>query len=403
MFLLNRNIKYILGTLFIIYFMQGFFYSGGSLLSRGVLFLFLLLSSLYSLLAFGESPRPVIFWWIWILVGAHIIGSIWSLTQEPIYIEDRSINVFMYDKNVFLSWIPFFPSFYLARRNIINQHDMKVFAIAALSISIFAYYGNLLGVLEKSGKEEGEITNNIGYYFVSLLPFLIFFKKYNFLMYSMLVIIFFFIISSGKRGAIFIGGIVVGILILKQILTAKNRKRFLINLFYFLIGLTALVVIVTNVFEGSEYLQKRWEYTLEGDTSGRDTIYSALFYEWVHADSYWNYIFGLGFLSSIEIVGNFAHNDWLEMLTSFGLVGVTILIGLQYSVAKEIKNQFIPSDERWCISMIFSIIFFKMIFSMCVAETFATVTILILLGYILGSSSLDSSNKNCNNYKMYLS
>ena len=161
-----------------------------------------------------------------------------------------------------------------------------------------------------------------------------------------------------------------------------------------------------TIFPGGgfeEFIPESWEYTLEGDISGRDTIYSALFYEWVHADSYWNYIFGLGFLSSIEIAGNFAHNDWLEMLTSFGLVGVAILIGLQYSVAKEIKNQFIPSDERWCISMIFSIIFFKMIFSMCVAETFATVTILILLGYILGSSSLDSSNKNCNNYKMYLS
>jgi hypothetical protein len=393
MFFLDSRIKYIFGSLFIVYFMQGFFYAGGGTLSRVVLFLFLIMSGLYSLLALGERPRPVIFWWIWILVGVHIIGSIWSLTQEPIYFNDRSFNVFMYDKNVFLSWLPFFSSFYLARRNIINQHDMKVFAVTALSISIFAYYGNLLGVLEKSGKEEGEITNNIGYYFVSLLPFLILFKKNNFLMYSMLAIIFFFIISSAKRGAILIGGIVVGILILQHILTAKNRKRFLINLFYFLIGFAALVVIVTNVFEGNEYLQKRWEYTLEGDTSGRDTIYSALFYEWVHADSYWNYIFGLGFLSSIEIAGNFAHNDWLEMLTSFGLVGVAILIGLQYSVAKEIKNQFIPSDERWCISMIFSIIFFKMIFSMCVAETFATVTILILLGYILGSSSVEANGK----------
>lgn len=386
-FLLDKRMKYVLGALFVVYFMQGFFYTRGSLLSKSVLFVFLFLSGIYALLTLAERPRPIIFWWIWALIGVHVLGSLWSLTQGYIYFEDDNINVFMYDKNVFLSWIPFFIAFYFSRHNMINQSDMIFFLLICLAISIFAYYGNLMKVLDEFNMVEGDITNNIGYYFVSLFPFLVFFRKKPILMYVLMGVMLFFIISAAKRGAILIGGFVIGFLFLQQLLSSANRQRFLTNLFLLLAGIVVLSAIAYTVFEESDYLQRRLMHTLKGDSSGRDTIYSSLFYAWVHADSIWNYLFGLGFLSSIKIAGNYAHNDWLEMLTSFGLVGVVILVGLQYAIVKGIWNPDIPSAARWCIGMIFSIIFFKMIFSMCVASGFDTVTLMILLGYILGRSA----------------
>ena len=243
--------------------------------------------------------------------------------------------------------------FYLSSRCLIKIYF--VFSLYGLLISIFKYYDNLYNILYLTLREEGEITNNIAYYFVALIPFLILFKDKKFFLYSFSLIIFFFIVSSAKRGAILAGGVAFMILLLQQILGAQDQKRFLINLFSVFFVLVLLGLLGVSIYEGSEYLQKRLMLTLAGDSSGRDSIYSSLFYAWVHADSIWNYLFGLGFLSSYEITNSSAHNDWLELLTSFGLCGVFLLIGFFYLIFRVIWNKSISLEYRWCITMIFSI------------------------------------------------
>lgn len=399
MFLINKNIKFIFVLFFAVYFMQDFFYYEGTILSRSVMLLFLILSGLYSLLTLKERPQPAIFRWIFMLIGLHIIGSFLSLIQDPIYFNGKHINVIIYNRSVFFSLLPFFPAFYLARRNMINEYDMKVFMVVALIVSIFAYYGN---VLQKTGDVKGEITNNFGYYFLSIIPFLILYRKY-FLKYVLLTIILFFIFSSAKRGAILAGGVAVCLLLIQQFFILKNRKCFLINLFYFSIGFVLLVVTANYVFEGSEYLQRRLIYTLDGDSSGRDTIYSSLFYSWVHADSYWNYIFGFGPYSSFKIAGISAHNDWLELLTSYGLCGVLLLSGLFFSIIKEIWNKFNPSEYRWCIAIIFSIVFFNSLFVRFIYSIFDSCMLMILLGYVLGRSAVVVNDKNSTYNKIFKS
>ena len=58
--------------------------------------------------------------------------------------------------------------------------------------------------------------------------------------------------------------------------------------------------------------------------SGRDIIYAKLFdYVWNECSSV-NILFGSGADYSVVIAGNFAHNDWLELLVDCGLTGVTV-------------------------------------------------------------------------------
>ena len=72
-----------------------------------------------------------------------------------------------------------------------------------------------------------------------------------------------------------------------------------------------------------EFMIKRMASILEGNTSGRDVIYGTIFTKWYSSTNIWNLLFGFGFAGSLEITGgSYAHNDWLELLSNFGLTGI---------------------------------------------------------------------------------
>lgn len=90
------------------------------------------------------------------------------------------------------------------------------------------------------------------------------------------------------------------------------------------------------------------ENMLEGNVSGRDRIYANIFNGWLDSDNFINLLFGYGFAGSrlLSGSGHFAHNDWLELLSNFGLLGVTIYIVLFYSASKFIRNNKWGSDKK---------------------------------------------------------
>lgn len=102
----------------------------------------------------------------------------------------------------------------------------------------------------------------------------------------------------------------------------------------------------------------------------------------------------MGFLSSTRFVQITAHNEWLEMLTSFGLIGVIILFGFFYSLLKLSFNKLIESDYRVCAFMIFIIFFFDSIVVRFIISSFNTGILMILLGYIIGTQQKKLSEKN---------
>ena len=67
-------------------------------------------------------------------------------------------------------------------------------------------------------------------------------------------------------------------------------------------------------------LQERFSTISEG--SGRDWIYENLFSIWLFRSEILDYLFGYGINATVRFVGFFAHNDWLELLMSLGILGI---------------------------------------------------------------------------------
>ena len=62
---------------------------------------------------------------------------------------------------------------------------------------------------------------------------------------------------------------------------------------------------------------------MEGNSSGRDALYSKAWESFFNADFITAFV-GNGADSTYVILGNRAHNDWLELLTNQGLIGFII-------------------------------------------------------------------------------
>ena len=104
------------------------------------------------------------------------------------------------------------------------------------------------------------------------------------------------------------------------------------------VSIAAVVFLGYRYYLDNEYLQYRLEVAAQGNISGRDIIYSNIWNSWLNSNSF-HFLFGYGFAASIKITGgSFAHNDWLEILSNFGLLGVIIFAVLFYQVITSAKS-----------------------------------------------------------------
>lgn len=135
-----------------------------------------------------------------------------------------------------------------------------------------------------------------------------------------------------------------------------------------LLGLCVLIgfgFYAKNFIAGSDYFAERVEDTLEGNSSGRDAIYSSLLDHMLSRDNIGEIIFGEGLNKTVAISGLFAHNDWLELGINQGLIGIVVYIlyfvGLWADV-RQLKRQ--NKLIYRVLSMAFFIMFALTLFSM---------------------------------------
>ena len=126
---------------------------------------------------------------------------------------------------------------------------------------------------------------------------------------------------------------------------------------------------------------------LEGDSSQRDRIYFDIFNAWYNSGNIINFIFGYGFAGSQQLAsGSFAHNDWLELLSNFGLIGLSIYIVLFYSAYKLIRYSQWYSEKRILFICVVSMWFLITLFSMGYTSTGGYMKA-IMLAYLIGSDN----------------
>ncbi len=211
--------------------------------------------------------------------------------------------------------LTFFPAYYFGKMNILSLKQLRYIGVILLIIGIISYYLNVnLVLMDQDGDEEG-ITNNVGYLFVAILPILFINIKKNLVF---IVLTYLFVLISMKRGAIVCALATIPFLI--YILRRHLRVSKVVVIMGLAISSFALYYVVQRAAHENSYVEYRIESTIEGNTSGRDD-YAIKIWDELNKFDVTEYILGKGINYSFVVLDNFAHNDWLEIMLSMGILG----------------------------------------------------------------------------------
>lgn len=252
---------------------------------------------------------------VWLILGGEDVAA-----YGETYLK---FSRFYYLKAFLLSLLPVFFFYYQFRIEPLNSTEVHFFFILFSISYILLFYNNAYDKTE--GDDEQEIVNNMGYYFLSLIPLLYLIKDKIYLKFALLLMIMIFVMMSLKRGAIIIG-IVCFLLFIKNSYKLSTRRFRIIALLLSIFVFYFLYNYIIDFYQNSNLFQQRLEQTIEGNSSNRDILYSNMFYGFINHTSLLKQLFGSGAYATISLYGGYAHSDWLEFLINQGLLGVIIYI-----------------------------------------------------------------------------
>ena len=145
----------------------------------------------------------------------------------------------------------------------------------------------------------------------------------------------------------------------------KENKKNVFKISVLIIAVAAIAVWAKDLVLSDDYLLRRYEQTLEGNTSGRDIIYSTMWNMWSGTDNIVNLLFGYGYNGTFlySPMHKFAHNDWLEILVDFGFLGALFYAAIFISFARLYFRLDRGYARLACIAIV-SIWFMKTLYSM---------------------------------------
>lgn len=376
---LNKCDFYIL--LWMLYSFQGVLYPRGTI-NILLQLIMLILAGIETLKVLSSRGKPTtIKSTFYLLIMYCVYGILFIISDKHlVYHRGDIVNNYVYLQYALNSILPIFLFYYYSQRRLLNEKRIIVYTFFFLTINIFLFYNYKYSLLEEIVGDE--ITNNIAYNFVSMIPLVLFFHKKPIVQYILLIVCFTFVLLGMKRGAILIGGGLILLFLFHNLKHGSFKKRFLV-----LILTSILVVIffklIFNMLQTSEYFVTRIEQTIEGNSSGRDSIYNGLWNIFINETNLFNMLFGYGANSTIGFIGNLAHQDWLETLINNGLFGLGILLFFFVTITKTTFKQRYRFYPYMYYSFLMSILllFVKTLFTMSIHDI--QIPQSLLLGYFM--------------------
>ena len=291
---------------------------------------------------------------------------------------------YSYIKSIYLSILPIYAFYYFSLKGYLTEDRLRWWAVVFCSSCVLSYYLYMQQAMEKlleRGSSAEETTNNAGYLFLSLIPVWVLFRKKPLLQYAGLAFCMAFILMGMKRGAILIGGVVVLYLIWQIIRNARGKQRFIVILLTAVLAVAGVYYVI-DMMTSSDYFIQRLEAAKEGNTSGRDSIYSFFWTYFTEKADVLHYLFGRGANGTLEIYEKAAHNDWLEIAVNQGLLGIAVYVFYWkklYSTWRQSTN----IEATTILALVGIIYFAKTFFSMSYGDM--TYVCTSVLGYALAT------------------
>lgn len=288
------------------------------------------------------------------------------------------------------SLLPIFAFYYYTLKGQLTEETIKKWIIVFMAVATVSFFGEQTRRMAAlvTANYDG-VTNNMGYAFLSIIPALAFLYKKPFLQYVSLAYCMFFIILGMKRGAILIALICLVYFLWKSRMASEKKagRTFILGVALLVIG----VFFVSELLQTNAYFSDRINDTLEGNDSGRSNIYQLMWDYFIHKTSLFQMIFGTGADGTILMIGQAAHNDWLEILVDLGLVGAICYLIYWLNFYKKwrclIKSH---SFYAFPIGLLAIILFMKSLFSMSINDM--TVPLTCVFGFCLASSRMEENN-----------
>lgn len=377
----SDKINQILLLMFLaIYNLQGTLYEAGGLFPKLILFIMMLLSAYYMFKTFLIKDSKPFFVKVWMFF--IVLNSVGFLITTQPAMEDTFV---MYKTILFCNLI-FYPFYYWGHLGLIKINYFEILFYFILIVAINNFFCNQKQLLI-STTTQNDVVNNVSYSFVFLIPYLFFIKRHVIIRLSLLVIIIFFVIQGAKRGALISG--VTGFVIYIYYLYMTRKSIVFLNKIIILFSIFVISYLMVVEFVENQFLLSRLESLSGGNSSGRDVIYASIFNAWYCSDNFFNLLFGYGFSASRLMNPSHlnAHNDWLELLSNFGILGIGTYLFLFISIIKFYFKNRIDRENRFVlIAIIFNWLLISF-YSMWYLSLDAVMQTL-LLGYILGTNSV---------------
>ena len=211
------------------------------------------------------------------------------------------------------------------------------------------------------------ITINASATFLMLLP-LIMLVRNDILKIIGYTVCLLYIITSAKRGNI-IAAVIPTLIFIILMLRGNNRKMS-IKTFFIVAIIVMISIFLYNQVLSNEFMMHRMEQLAEGKNSARSMIYANAWHAWYQSDSLIHYLLGFGFDATIYhplMQGMHAHNDWLEILVDYGLIGIVFYLAIFVCFYLEIRNTK-NTEYRWVLLSAMLIWLFKTVYSMGFTE-----------------------------------
>ena len=383
---LNRCDFFLL--IWVIYYLQGIAYPEGGIISLALLGVNLLISASCTLKVMQRRNGPIYFRGLNMLIFLFTIYGFILVLMGPstLYypISGKSMPSYNYIKSIYLSMLPIYPFYYYTKRGYLTAEHLRMWGViflASVTLSYISMQRDALEALLEKGSHADEITNNSGYLFLSCLPLLVLYRKKPLIQFTALAFVMAFIVMGMKRGAIVIGLVCAAYFMWQAIRNSTGKTRFMFIILS--VGICAgAVLFFIHQMSTSNYMMKRIEDTLSGNSSGRDNLYTFFWNYFTENADFTHYLLGRGANGTLEIYYNYAHNDWLEIAVNQGLLGIIIYAFYWfcfYKTWKHAKN----IDSKTILVLTALIFFAKTLFSMSYADMSYVST--SVLGYALAT------------------
>ena len=329
-----------------------------------------------------------------------VYGISHLFSTEKFYITEYDIQLVNnrnYMFNVYHSLLPVYAIYYYVRKDKLLMNDIFRIVIILLILNTISYWVNYRRQLLEAlilGIDRDEFTSNIGYLFLSVVPLLFLMNdrrniQYAFLMYSL-----YYILISMKRGAILIGFLSMIYFFIVRLKNSSKRERYII------ISLTICIIVLgfyfaQSFYSSSDYFQMRLENSLSGNVSSRQEFYPKLIDYFIYNTTWIQFLLGSGADYTIRIIGNYAHNDWLEIAINNGLLGILVYLSLFVAMFRSYKSQKnAPIYIHNALFIALIIVFMKTLFSMSYANIDPGLS--ICMGFCFAYKSVNSDKNGRN-------